>query len=830
MSPKPLPGAPNNDPSPSPSRHASISQVRPVSRSASRHGNYTTHMAQDRPVSRSTSRQDDYVSQVAQQRSLTRRGESLKQTTYQQPTVRSNSRQGEYPCQAANAGSPVRSPSRQADHQQQISRERSVPAHQHSQPERENGDLKQSSFSGFWSVDRSRVSSQQHSRSNSISKRPLNAPGQSLQPNVPVSQVSQHQDPVAATPKFVDARRPNAGSSNQVRQPDGTLKSPQIARAISARRVSPQMRVNSAERIQVVQTQDPKASSLGRRPSAKGGDAQRRSEHAPMIRELEEAETKPLIPQRTASRKAAEKPSPIKDDASPQYPSQNDDNDDRSDTDLPIQNPPTPKARTPPPTKVPPPPGHARQNSGKHMTMVSQSDYSNSPTSPTLRFGTPVSREGSPAIRNVPGHSTYNSVSFLPMHPALSPLADPRGSFGEPFTQQALMSRPSTAPRLTTAPTSLSTVTALSTSTPIHRRPSVTKVPSSMSNAPDDSEGSVNVAHPLLQAERHSRFATIRTTLGTPRIREDVSLRHYRSQEAIRRPTPDSEEKEVFVPPKRSSSLGRATTHSALSASLQAFSPVSAPTITTRPPTEGSQNPVAQTEPIANANLAPNSPQSSVSTLPSAAGATPPAISRTRSPIPVSNSTPDLPTDLQRASVMSADLPHPGRKIPSGGPRVTPSYLNPVSSAALVDFLATTPPSTPPNGTKPPQPLIKPDRTFSPFPNKKPLNVFPSTKPLHINGTSICDGPRAIPILNPIGSEKRGWRRIFGNKVGGNPKISAPMLLMGNASVNEIASPKQKKNSKSKQGGKMGDATPDGGFMGVGKDGVWISRKNFLKT
>ena len=415
MSPKPLPGAPSKDPSPGPSRHVSMSQLRPISRSTSRQGDYTNHIGQDRPMSRSTSRQGDYISQVARQRSFSRRGESLNQISYQEPVVRSNSRQGNYPSQIANAAPLARSSSRQGGFQQQSLRETSMPTHQHSQSVGENGDHRQSSYSGFWSVDQSRVSSQQHSRSNSISKRQPNPTGQLSRSDVPITQMSSHQDPVAATPPLIEARRPNVDTGAQTRQPNGingALKSPLIAHAMSARRVSPQMRVNSAERIQVVRTPDPKTSSMGRRPSTKGNDVQRKSEHAPMVRELEEADEEPPVPQRVASRKASKKTPPTKENAIPQSPNPDDDNDGRSETDLPIQNPPTPKARTPPPSNVPPPPGHRRQNSGKRMTMVSQSDYSNSPTSPTYRFGTPVTREQSPAIRNIPGHSTYNSVSF----------------------------------------------------------------------------------------------------------------------------------------------------------------------------------------------------------------------------------------------------------------------------------------------------------------------------------------------------------------------------------------------------------------------------------
>lgn len=73
--------------------------------------------------------------------------------------------------------------------------------------------------------------------------------------------------------------------------------------------------------------------------------------------------------------------------------------------------------------------------------------------------------------------------------------------------------------------------------------------------APDDSEGAVNTSHPLLLAERHTRFSS-KSNSPVPRNERDLPLRQYRSQEAVRRSIfSPSDEKEVFVPPKRSSSL-----------------------------------------------------------------------------------------------------------------------------------------------------------------------------------------------------------------------------------------------------------------------------------
>ena len=858
LSPKPLPYAPNSNSSSPPSRHISMSAKRPLSRSGSRQGDYPKHTTQDRPVSRSVSRAGDYATQIAQQRAMVHQG---KHNSYQQPLRRSSSKK-EYDSSQGSHHRPLsRSASRQGDYQHHPSRKESQSLQQHHPQYTKNNSFQdQSKFAGFWSMDHSRVGSQEHSRSSSLSNSRSTTrkfPQPSATPLVEVSSYSDARQIGSST-----TSRMNGDMMGQKWHPelqDAALTAPQIAQAVSARRVSPQMRMNSSERIQVVRTPESKASSIGRRPSTKANEAQRKSEQAPMVRDLEEAESAPPVPQRSASHKSSDRPPPREPNTRPSPKQVNDDDDDdRSDTDLPIQNPPTPKARTPPSEKVPPPPSHRRSNSGKRVTIVSNSDYSSSPTSPIHRFGTPITREASPAIHNIPSHGSYNTNSFLPLHPALSPLADPRESFGEPFNHQIPLRRPSTAARSATVPITASKVIPTPILKNTHIKPSISQIASSMKIAPDDSEGAVNTAHPLLQAERHNRFAT-RTTPGTPTTREEKVLRHYRSQDTIRRPTPDSEEKEVFVPPKRASSFDQNFTKPIMSPDVQTPTSTSAPTITTTipPPNEVHSPGSGPTAPTPNSHLAPLSPQSSTSEALSANGATPPAISRTRSPIPVSRSTPDLPNEAQqRASVMSADLPHPGRKIPSGTTQATPFYLNPVSSAAMIDFLGTDPPATTPPTGKKSSATKSEKRPFSPLPlgARKVLNVFPSTKPIHINGTSVSNGtpsgatPRAIPILNPIGSspEKKSWKRFFGHgkfgSTGGNPKISAPMMLVGNntqtnGNGNGFTSP----TKKSKKGGRFmrhggakttGVATPDslaGGFMGVGKDGVWISRKNFLK-
>lgn len=88
--------------------------------------------------------------------------------------------------------------------------------------------------------------------------------------------------------------------------------------------------------------------------------------------------------------------------------------------------------------------------------------------------------------------------------------------------------------------------------------------------------------------------------------------------------------------------------------------------------------------------------------------------------------------------------------------------------------------------------------------------------------------------------EKKGWKKIFGGRGGKMEK-----QISGVSSSKEMKQKKKRdyrKNVELSQvygvgtdaqsvDGRIGDVDKDSsGYMGLGKDGVWISRKNFLKT
>lgn len=88
--------------------------------------------------------------------------------------------------------------------------------------------------------------------------------------------------------------------------------------------------------------------------------------------------------------------------------------------------------------------------------------------------------------------------------------------------------------------------------------------------------------------------------------------------------------------------------------------------------------------------------------------------------------------------------------------------------------------------------------------------------------------------------EKKGWKKIFGG--GGSKPEKQTNGLGAGREMKQRKKRDYRKNVELSQvygvgtgaksvDGRIGDVGKDGsGYMGLGKDGVWISRKNFLKT
>lgn len=88
-------------------------------------------------------------------------------------------------------------------------------------------------------------------------------------------------------------------------------------------------------------------------------------------------------------------------------------------------------------------------------------------------------------------------------------------------------------------------------------------------------------------------------------------------------------------------------------------------------------------------------------------------------------------------------------------------------------------------------------------------------------------------------SKKKGWKKVFGGgkstkkpgvsdglglRLGKKSKrgrfnINENSMVNGGATVNGVG-----------EGGGAGGVQTEDGFVGMGTDGVWISRKNFVKT
>jgi len=186
-----------------------------------------------------------------------------------------------------------------------------------------------------------------------------------------------------------------------------------------------------------------------------------------------------------------------------------------------------------------------------------------------------------------------------------------------------------------------------------------------------------------------------------------------------------------------------------------------------------------------------------------------------------------------------------------------PHYLAPASSTALVDFLASSPPPSSPYANASSAATHRShttNRSLSPNYANDPFRHHPGSEishpghPTNRDASGSFDGRSEFsPISTDFpqrskttlgGGEKRGWKKVFGGggsrKKGG--KVMTEAMLNGGERV-EKSKGKRKKDGSSSGCGEGGSAEAvrngsgsGGGFMGVGRDGVWISRKNFLKT
>jgi hypothetical protein len=79
--------------------------------------------------------------------------------------------------------------------------------------------------------------------------------------------------------------------------------------------------------------------------------------------------------------------------------------------------------------------------------------------------------------------------------------------------------------------------------------------------------------------------------------------------------------------------------------------------------------------------------------------------------------------------------------------------------------------------------------------------------------------------------QKKGWKKVFGGTIKGPRKNSGDGSKSGKKKL-DVSRGRWGKDPVVNGNGASSkkEKGEDGGFVGMGSDGVWISRKNFLKT
>lgn len=681
-------------------------------------------------------------------------------------------------------------------------------------------------------------------------------------------------------------RSPEPARETESLQPARNLRSPDSSRS-----------ANTPSPLQDIRTADPNSQSSESKASFRTP--------AQVMAQMNEA-SKPAIPQRSGSRRRS-----LMDGTKTllrKKPSlQLDDEFSKSGTTLPIQNPSVDGS----PAKNPSSPGSIfRRLSSRRAHAVSMSHYSGSPTS--TKFSTTPPRYDSPAhTRNgtrVPTQSSYGG--FLPTLEQISP-------FGASFPNNDI-------PDVPPMPIPLRTASPPTSQAKIAAKPKLPAIaPLRNMTIPDDSEGSVNTAHPLLRDPRHARQDSkpgSKSESTTP-TGGDLPFRGYQPAFAHSNPDLSQRSADSMIPPKRTSSLvhdgnnifAPILNDPSVNADSEMRSPTpnqsepnaSTPNILSRagtnpqlPPPELGIHPAHRTpDPMSEVAPSPASPtHSNLSDL-AASGATPPPIATVRSPdhgkavkSPPTRFPPQPPrlqtqghlvessSKPTSAATVRETSPHPGTPVqiadrfPTTSPTAAPFYLNPASSTALVDFLSTSPPPSPPlphtggTRTEPGTPAGQStpaffNRSFMP-PTRPGEASPPPPAPGSSRGGGRRDEPapwerdesRAMTMQSSVPEGLLGGAgpSAVENKVrkGSAGTLKTRFLKMREKVETGRIRDKEKKKERLGSNGNNGNgnassagggspradstdpadaAGTGGGFMGVGKDGNWISRKNFVK-
>ncbi|MCJ1474133.1 hypothetical protein MMC13_002791 [Lambiella insularis] len=156
----------------------------------------------------------------------------------------------------------------------------------------------------------------------------------------------------------------------------------------------------------------------------------------------------------------------------------------------------------------------------------------------------------------------------------------------------------------------------------------------------------------------------------------------------------------------------------------------------------------------------------------------------------------------------------------------TPISTKPATTAAPAEKVSI--PQSPP--------LTTPSRpTFSPFPSSRPPTASSRSQVLH-NGFSSpgLSPPRTFAIVSTSNyskdealplekGSKSPWKKVFGHGIGKSIGSMGRGHRKNRSDISVSSERPMTSDTTNRRGG-------DDGFLGAGKEGVWISRKNFLKT
>lgn len=135
---------------------------------------------------------------------------------------------------------------------------------------------------------------------------------------------------------------------------------------------------------------------------------------------------------------------------------------------------------------------------------------------------------------------------------------------------------------------------------------------------------------------------------------------------------------------------------------------------------------------------------------------------------------------------------------------------------------------------RPVTPLSRP--TFSPFPSPRPLTASSRSQTLHNGfaspplstpGTLAIVSTHAYTNNDALATDKGSrspWKKVFGHGIGKSIGSMGRGHKKNRSDAGTGSEPPMMASEAKK--GRAGDD----GFMGAGKEGVWISRKNFLRT